>query len=187
MRRVVVFASCTLTVLPAVSQESAAARRVHAIAVYGEAAGDSLGGTSDPSHYGRFVYGGVLGGYYQITPSLGLDARGAILRSGNDQHQNTALFGPRFTAPEGRFTFDAGVLGGFGHAGYIAYPIVKYPSGADQMTASWGAAFGTIVGVNYVLTPAIRWRIGEIGFTHMFVQNGPTAATFGTGLVVRVF
>ena len=184
---VLLVASCILVPSNAFSQAIAARTSPTMFAVFGTFSAEKLGGSSDTAQYGSFVSGITLGGFAQFRPWLGIEGRGGILRWGNDEHRNTALLGPRVVFPHRRFRFDGVFLAGLSHAGYVHQPIIRDPAGKELISASANAAIEIAGGVDYRLTHRLYWEIGDVGYNHIFTQNGPGGITFSSGLVLRLF
>jgi hypothetical protein len=181
-------ASCGLFTSNARSQVVPARTPAPVVAVFGTFSAEKLGAASDTAQYGNFVSGVTLGGFAQFRPWLGLEARGGVLRIGNDLHRNTALIGPRAVLYHHRFRFDGNFLVGLSHAGLIKQPPVIGYEGRELVVASWNTAFEIAGGVDYRLTRRLYWKIGDIGYNHILTQQGgANGITFSSGLVVRLF
>ncbi len=172
------------------SQAIPAATMAPRIAIFGEGSANTFGYKPDPVHYGN-LYGGVIGGYLQTRPWLGLEARASFLESasqpGNEEHQRAVFFGPRLTVGHKRFRADGAVLGGWSHSDYPASVPSAYPNGLDKLNASTDPALEAGGGVDLWLSPRFSWRTGEVMYGHVFGPNEPWGLTFSSGLIWRIF
>jgi hypothetical protein len=180
----------SLLTLSAQSQAIPAATMAPRIAIFGEGSANTFGYKPDPVHYGN-LYGGVIGGYIQARPWLGLEARASFLESanqpGHEEHQRAVFFGPRFTVTRNRFRADGIILGGLSHSDYPAPVPSAYPNGLDTLTASTDPAVEAGGGVDLWLSPRFSWRTGEVMYGHVFGPNEPSGVTFSSGLIWRLF
>jgi hypothetical protein len=142
---------------------------------------------SNTGQYGNYVYGTTLGGFIQFRPFIGLEVRGGVLKGGSQLHRNTGLVGPRVAFSHNRFRYDGVFLFGLSHGGYILQPIVVGSNGRDLIGYGPNTALEIAGGVDYRLTRRVYWEMGDVGYNHIFVQNGQGGVTFSSGLMVRLF
>src|ERR1700722_16678389 len=111
--------------------------------------------------YDRAVYGFSAGGFWQTRHILGVEVRGSILKWGSDQHEESALAGPRAARRFGRFTlYGCGLVGG-GNAWSRNLPGKQPPFIIEAVGLQWSI----LGGVDVRLTHHIRVRVGEFAYS----------------------
>ncbi|HEY0263548.1 MAG TPA: hypothetical protein VGC07_03410 [Granulicella sp.] len=131
-----------------------------------------------------WIYGPTLGLYHDSFHlpfvSLGLDARAAILGSGNDTKITSGLVGPRLSI----------------HAPLVPIrPYVEGLIGAGHVTIGQGTTHkdallldtGFAAGADMTIFPRLDWRIAEYSFTTLpGLYGGTDQHSISTGLVFRI-
>jgi hypothetical protein len=143
-------------------------------------------GKPDFGYYGDLpVYGFTLGGFTDSHRMLGSEWRGSILRRGGDDHQATALAGPRFALHYGRFSPYLSLLGGASHSWYYtSWPQEGQPK--PTMKVGIGLQWSAVSGVDVYLTKSVSLRAGELSYSNVFVGTRTlTSLTASTGIVYR--
>jgi hypothetical protein len=115
--------------------------------------------------YDRAVYGFSLGGFVQTRHIFGIEARGSLLRWGSDQHEESALAGPRFALHFGPFS-----------------PYVP-PFIIERVGLQWSA----VGGVDLRVAHRFRLRVGEVSYSKIYLTNRTlTALNASAGFVYRI-
>ena len=132
--------------------------------------------------YDRAVYGFTAGGFWQTRHILGVEVRGSILKWGSDQHQESALAGPRVARRFGRFTLYGCGLVGAGNAWSRNLPANQPPFIIEDVGVQWSI----LGGVDYRLRHRLRLRVGELGYSNIYLPSRTLKAlTASAGLVYR--
>jgi hypothetical protein len=122
--------------------------------------------------YDRAVYGFSLGGFVQTRHIFGIEARGSLLRWGSDQHEESALAGPRFALHFGPFSPYASGLVGAGNAW-----------SRNRVGLQWSA----VGGVDLRVAHRFRLRVGEVSYSKIYLTNRTlTALNASAGFVYRI-
>ena len=131
--------------------------------------------------YDRAVYGFYAGGFWQTRHILGVEVRGSILKWGSDQHEESALAGPRAARRFGRFTpYACGLVGG-GNAWSRNLP-GKPPFIIEDVGLQWSI----LGGVDFRLRHHLRIRVGEFAYSKIYLPDRTlTALNASAGLVYR--
>src|ERR1700759_2272643 len=116
--------------------------------------------------YDRAVYGFSAGGFWQTRHILGVEVRGSILKWGSDQHEESALAGPRAARRFGRLTPYACGLIGAGNAWSRNLP-GKPPFIIEDVGLQWSI----LGGLDFRLTHHIRLRAGEFAYSNIYLPN----------------
>jgi hypothetical protein len=133
--------------------------------------------------YDRAVYGFSLGGYLQPRRFLGIEARGSILRWGSDQHEESALVGPRAGLHFGRFSPYASGLVGAGNAWSRNLPDHEPPLIIEQVGLQWSI----LGGVDLRLGHHLRLRVGELAYSKIYLSDRTlNALNASAGFVYRI-
>jgi hypothetical protein len=132
--------------------------------------------------YDRAVYGFSAGGFWQTRHILGVEVRGSILKWGSNQHEESALAGPRAARRFGRITpYGCGLVGA-GNAWSRNLP-GKTPFIIEDVGLQWSI----LGGVDYRLAHHFRLRVGELGYSKIYLPDRTlTALTASAGLVYRI-
>jgi hypothetical protein len=132
--------------------------------------------------YDFAVYGFSAGGFWQTRHILGVEVRGSLLRWGSDEHEESALAGPRAAKRLGRFTpYGCGLVGA-GNAWSRNLP-GKPPFIIEDVGLQWSALGGVDVRVAH----HFRLRLGELGYSKIYVPARTlTQLTASAGLVYRI-
>jgi hypothetical protein len=133
--------------------------------------------------YDRAVYGFSAGGFWQTRRLLGVEVRGSILKWGSDQHEESALAGPRVAKRFGRFTpYGCGLVGA-GNAWSRNLPDKQPPFIIEAVGFQWSI----LGGVDVRLAHHFRLRVGELAYSKIYLSNRTlTALNAGAGLVYRI-
>jgi hypothetical protein len=132
--------------------------------------------------YDRAVYGFSAGGFWQTRRLLGVEVRGSILKWGSDQHEESALGGPRVAKRYGRFTPYVCGLVGAGNAWSRNLPD-KPPFIIEAVGFQWSI----LGGVDVRLTHHIRVRVGEFAYSKIYLADRTLSAlNASAGLVYRI-
>src|SRR5580700_4756281 len=116
--------------------------------------------------YDRAVYGFSAGGFWQTRHILGVEVRGSILKWGSDQHEESALAGPRAAMHFGRFTpYACGLVGG-GNAWSRNLP-GKPPFIIEDVGLQWSI----LGGLDVRLAHHFRLRAGELAYSNIYLPN----------------
>lgn len=130
----------------------------------------------------NWVYGPTFGTYFDkghlFFLATGLDARGAILGSGDDA-LDSALIGPRLALRPHIFPLQPYIegLAGLGHVGYSV--------GSSSAVNKFEYQF--IAGLDLTILPRIDWRVVEFsygGLSGLYSSLNPK--TISTGIVLRL-
>ncbi|MEA2260318.1 MAG: hypothetical protein QOJ51_3143 [Acidobacteriaceae bacterium] len=132
--------------------------------------------------YDRAVYGFSAGGFWQTRRLLGVEVRGSILKWGSDQHEESALAGPRVAKHFGRFTpYGCGLVGA-GNAWSRNLP-GKPPFIIEAVGLQWSI----LGGVDLRLAHHFRVRVGELAYSKIYLADRTlTALNASAGLVYRI-
>jgi hypothetical protein len=141
----------------------------------------------DHKYYGDFtVYGFSLGGYFQTRHVIGVEVRGSINRWGGEEHQETALAGPRASLHFGPFSPYVAMLGGGANSWRWASPPTKMaprPKLVEDLGPSWQALGGLDVHVKHHLSI----RLAEFSYGQTYLKNwNLTPFTASAGIVYRI-
>ena len=132
--------------------------------------------------YDRAVYGFSLGGFWQTRHILGLEVRGSILKWGSDQHEESALVGPRAAKHYGHISpYVSGLVGG-GNAWSRNLP--GHPPFIIEET---GLQWSILGGIDIRLTHHLRLRAGELAYSKIYLsQRTLSALNASAGFVYRI-
>jgi hypothetical protein len=132
--------------------------------------------------YDRAVYGFSAGGFWQTRHILGVEVRGSILKWGSDQHEESALAGPRAARRFGRFTpYGCGLVGA-GNAWSRNLP-GKPPFIIEDVGLQWSI----LGGVDFRLAHHLRLRVGELAYSKIYLSDRTLSAlNASAGLVYRI-
>ncbi len=132
--------------------------------------------------YDRAVYGFSAGGFWQTRRLLGVEVRGSILKWGSDQHEESALAGPRAAKRFGRFTpYGCGLVGA-GNAWSR-----NLPSKPPFIIEAVGLQWSILGGVDVRLAHHFRLRVGELAYSKIYLADRTlTALNASAGLVYRI-
>jgi hypothetical protein len=132
--------------------------------------------------YDRAVYGFSAGGFWQTRRLLGVEVRGSILKWGSDQHEESALAGPRVAMHFGRITPYACGLVGAGNAWSRNLP-GKPPFIIEAVGLQWSI----LGGVDVRLAHHFRVRVGELGYSQIYLADRTLKVlNASAGLVYRI-
>jgi hypothetical protein len=132
--------------------------------------------------YDRAVYGFSAGGFWQTRRLLGVEVRGSILKWGSDQHEESALAGPRVAKRFGRLTPYACGLVGAGNAWSRNLPD-KPPFIIEAVGLQWSI----LGGVDVRLAHHFRVRVGELGYSQIYLADRTLKVlTASAGIVYRI-
>ena len=157
--------------------ESASGGAFNAVSVYGLVSADQR----------QFGYGKTLGWTSGLTFAhsrhLALSTEASEVKWHAPVHDYTALAGPRFILPEGRFRLFGEGLVGLGHASYLIPNLRR-----RHLTQSFGTAYGVGAGLDLRLSPRLSWRVMQANYTHISVgPKGVHPLSGSTGFVFRLF
>lgn len=132
--------------------------------------------------YDRAVYGFSAGGFWQTRRILGVEVRGSILKWGSDQHEESALAGPRAAMRFGRLTpYGCGLVGA-GNAWSRNLP-GKPPFIVEAVGFQWSI----VGGVDVRLAHHVRLRVGELAYSQIYLTGRTlNALNASAGLVYRI-
>jgi hypothetical protein len=132
--------------------------------------------------YDRAVYGFSAGGFWQTRRILGVEVRGSILKWGSDQHEESALAGPRAALHFGRVSpYGCGLLGA-GNAWSRNLPD-KPPFIIEAVGLEWSI----LGGVDIRLAHHLRLRVGELSYSKIYLADRTlTALNASAGFVYRI-
>jgi hypothetical protein len=132
--------------------------------------------------YDFAVYGFSAGGFWQTRHLLGVEVRGSILRWGSDEHEESALAGPRAALHFGRVSPYGSLLLGAGNAWSRNLP-GKPPRIIEDVGLQWSV----LGGVDFRLAHHLRLRVGELGYSKIYLPDRTlTQLTASAGLVYRI-
>jgi hypothetical protein len=116
--------------------------------------------------YDRAVYGFSLGGYVQPRRLIGVEVRGSLLKWGSDQHEESALAGPRAVLHFGRISpYASGLVGA---ANAWSRNLNSKPTFAIEEV---GMQWSILGGVDIRLKHHLRLRVGEIAYSKIYLPN----------------
>jgi hypothetical protein len=132
--------------------------------------------------YDRAVYGFSAGGYLQTRHVVGIEVRGSLLKWGSDQHEESALAGPRAALHLGRFSPYTSGLVGIGNA--WSRNLNSEPS---LITEATGLQWSILGGVDFHLAHHLRLRVGEVAYSKIYL-SGRTLSPLNAsaGFVYRI-
>jgi hypothetical protein len=116
--------------------------------------------------YDRAVYGFSAGGFLQTRHVLGIEVRGSLLKWGSDQHEESALAGPRAALHFGRFSPYACGLVGAGNAWSR-----NLPSEPSFIIEEVGLQWSVLGGVDIRLAHHLRLRVGEVAYSKIYLSD----------------
>jgi hypothetical protein len=132
--------------------------------------------------YDRAVYGFSAGGFLQTQHILGIEVRGSMLRWGSDQHEESALVGPRAAFHFHRLSPYGSGLVGAGNAWSRNLP-GKPPFIIEAVGLQWSL----VGGVDLRLAHHLRLRLGELSYSKIYLTNRTlTALNASAGFVYRI-
>jgi hypothetical protein len=142
-------------------------------------------GKPDFGNYGDLaVYGFTTGGYTESSHIFGLEMRGSILRSGGDDHAETALFGLRAPLHFARVSPYLSLLGGGGQSWWYTNAPGKGPKPVQKKGV--GPQWMAVAGVDVRMTHSFSLRVGELSYSDVRVGGRTlTALTASAGVVYR--
>jgi hypothetical protein len=132
--------------------------------------------------YDRAVYGFSAGGYVQPRRLLGVEARGSLLKWGSDQHEESALVGPRAALRFHRVSPYVSGLVGLGNA--WSRNLDSKPTFITEKVALQWSILG---GIDFRLNHHLRIRVGELAYSKIYLPDktlSPLSAS--AGLVYRI-
>jgi hypothetical protein len=131
--------------------------------------------------YDRAVYGFSAGGFLQTHHILGIEVRGSLLKWGSDQHEESALVGPRAAMHFHRLSPYGSGLVGAGNAWSRNLP-GKPPFIIEKVGLQWSI----VGGVDLRLTHHLRLRAGELSYSQIYLTSRTlTALNASAGFVYR--
>jgi hypothetical protein len=132
--------------------------------------------------YDFAVYGFSAGGFWQTRHILGVEVRGSMLRWGSDEHEESALAGPRAARRFGRVTpYGCGLVGAAN--AWSRNLAGKPPSIIEDVGLEWSV----LGGVDFRLAHHLRLRVGELGYSKIYLPARTlTPLTASAGLVYRI-
>ena len=132
--------------------------------------------------YDRAVYGFSLGGFWQTRHIVGLEVRGSILRWGSDQHEESALVGPRAAKHFGRISpYVSGLVGG-GNAWSR-----NLPGHPPFIIEEVGLQWSVLGGIDIRLAHHLRLRVGELAYSKIYLSERTLSAlNASAGFVYRI-
>jgi hypothetical protein len=141
----------------------------------------------DYKYYGDFtVYGASLGGYFQTPHVIGVEVRGSINRWGGEEHQESALAGPRASLHFGRYSPYVSMLGGGTNSWRWVSPPSKRtprPKLGEDLGPSWQAVGGLDIHVKHHLSI----RVAEFSYGKTYLDNwNLKSLTASAGIVYRI-
>jgi hypothetical protein len=132
--------------------------------------------------YDRAVYGFSAGGFLQTRRILGVEVRGSILKWGSDQHEESALAGPRAALHFGRIAPYGCGLVGVGNAWSR-----NLPDNPPLIIEAVGLQWSILGGVDVRLAHRFRLRAGELSYSKIYLSGRTLSAlNAGAGLVYRI-
>ncbi|MGB9418815.1 MAG: hypothetical protein WCB58_21060 [Acidobacteriaceae bacterium] len=142
-------------------------------------------GKPDFGNYGDLaVYGFTIGGFTESPHILNLEMRGSILRSGGDDHAETALFGVRAPLHFARVSPYLSLLGGGGQSWWYTNAPGKGPKPVQRKGV--GPQWMAVAGVDVRMTHSFSLRVGELSYSDVRVGGRTlTALTASAGVVYR--
>jgi len=132
--------------------------------------------------YDRAVYGFSAGGFLQTHHILGIEVRGSLLKWGSDQHEESALVGPRAAIRFHRLSRYGTGLVGAGNAWSR-----NLPGKPTFILEAVGLQWSILGGVDLRLTHHLRLRAGELAYSQIYLTNRTlTPLNASAGLVYRI-
>ena len=132
--------------------------------------------------YDRAVYGFSAGGFLQTHHVIGVEVRGSLLKWGSDQHEESALVGPRAALRFGRITPYVTGLVGAGNAWSRNLP-GHPPFIIEEVGAQWSA----LGGIDIRLSRHLRLRVGELAYSKIYLSERTLSAlNASAGFVYRI-
>jgi hypothetical protein len=141
----------------------------------------------DYQYYGDFAASGVtLGAFFQTRHVLGLEARGSVLRWGGQEHEESALAGPRFSMHFGRVSPYLCILGGEANAWRWDGP--RHTGQPEpKLDEALGPQWSTVGGLDIYLQHRFVIRMGEISYSKTYLKGWTmTPLTASAGIVYRL-
>ncbi len=132
--------------------------------------------------YDRAVYGFSAGGVLQTRRLLGVEVRGSILKWGSDQHEESALAGPRAALHFGRVSpYGCGLVGA-GNAWSR-----NLPGQPSFIIEAVGLQWSILGGVDILLARHLRLRVGELAYSKIYLSERTLSAlNASAGFVYRI-
>ena len=131
--------------------------------------------------YDRAVYGFSAGGYLQTRRFAGIEVRGSLLKWGSDQHEESALAGPRAVLHFHRFSPYACGLVGAGNAWSR-----NLPGARTFIIEQVGLQWSVLGGVDVRLAHHLRLRAGELAYSKIYLSGRTLSAlNASAGFVYR--
>ena len=109
----------------------------------------------------------ILSGWLlQTRHVLGVEVRGSLLKWGSDQHEESALAGPRAALHLGRFSPYACGLVGIGNAWSR-----NLPGERSFIIEETGLQWSVLGGVDIRVAHHLRLRVGELAYSKIYLSN----------------
>ena len=129
------------------------------------------------------VYGFSAGGFWQTRHLLGVEVRGSMLRWGSDEHEESALAGPRAALHFGRVSPYGSILVGAANAWSRKLPGQPGPLNVESVGLQWSL----VGGVDVRLVRHLRLRVGELTYSKIYLTNKTlTPLSASAGFVYRI-
>jgi hypothetical protein len=132
------------------------------------------------------VYGFSMGGYLQTRHVIGAEVRGSITRWGGDQHQESALAGPRASLHFGHLSPYVALLGGGANTWAWSNPPkpgLPKPVASEEISPQWSI----LGGLDFHLKNRLSLRIGEVSYSHIYRKEQTlTPLSASVGIVLRI-
>ena len=126
--------------------------------------------TPDYGYYAPVLFGYSLGGFWQSPYIVGAEVRGTIQRRFNNEHQESALAGPRVAMRFGQFIPYTSFLIGAGNGWRFREPPIKGEK-APKPSEGLGTQWTLVGGVDIHLTHHLAIRAGEISYSRLYLKN----------------
>jgi hypothetical protein len=142
-------------------------------------------GKPDFGNYGDVpVYGFTTGAFTESSRILGSEMRGTILRSGGNDHEETALVGPRAALHFARISPYLSLLGGGGHSWWYSNAPNKGPK--PVLKVGVGLQWTVVAGIDVYMNRRVSLRVGELSYSNVYVGSRTlTALTASAGVIYR--
>jgi len=132
--------------------------------------------------YDRAVYGFSAGGFLQTRHLIGVEVRGSLLKWGSDQHEESALVGPRAALRLGRITPYVSGLVGAGNAWSR-----NLPGHPPFIIEEVGGQWSVLGGIDIRLNRHLRLRVGELAYSRIYLSERTLSAlNASAGFVYRI-
>lgn len=141
----------------------------------------------DYQYYGDYAAVGFTAGTFaQTSHILGFEGRASVTRWGGQEHEETALGGPRAAAHFGRVSPYFCLLGGLAN-GWRWQTVRHTGQPEPKLVEGLGPQWSIVGGLDIHLAGKLVFRAGELSYSRTYLKNwGLTPLSASAGFVYRL-